>query len=432
MKILAVETSCDETAIAIAEFSGSKKKPQINVLSSIVSSQVKLHRKFGGVVPNLAKREHQRNLVPILLRALREAHLFELGIKNNELGGAKNIHNSKFIILNSILEREQDLFARIREYILPLTPPQIDAIAVTYGPGLAPALWVGVNFAKALAYLWGKPLMPINHMAGHLYSAFLQKPENSRFQILDSKFPALALLVSGGHTELVLMRGHPVRGNASNGAGGKFKILGETLDDAAGEAFDKVARLLGFPYPGGPQISALAEVSQTNADKTQTNAEISTGQRKSALAGKGLRESALRLPRPMINSRDYNFSFSGLKTAVLYLTRDLGVKKTRKLRPLIAKEFQDAVVEVLVKKTIRAAKEYKVKTVLLGGGVAANKKLRKDLAQTLAREIPSAQCLVPSASLTGDNALMIALAAYFTGKKKALDKVGANANLRLF
>ncbi len=291
MKILAIETSCDETAIAMADFSGGRKNPTIGVNASLISSQVKLHEKFGGVVPNLARREHEKNLVPILLRALKEAGLKEAKSKKQELRTIK--------ILDSILEREPELLAQFKKQIAPLTPPAIDAIAVTSGPGLAPALWVGVNFARALAYLWKKPLIPVNHMAGHFYSAFLQKKRGA-FNIQHSTFPVLALLVSGGHTELILARGH-----------GKFNIIGETVDDAAGEAFDKVARMLGLPYPGGPAISALAKI-------------------KFKVKSLKLKVS---LPRPMLNSKDHNFSFSGLKTAVLYLTRDLGVKKNQEVTP---------------------------------------------------------------------------------------------------
>ena len=283
MRILAIETSCDETAIAMAEFFGTKKKPEIRVLSNIVSSQVNLHAKFGGVVPNLAKREHQKNLPLILLQALKEAGWF----KNSkfEIRNSKQIQNSKFKILNKILEREPELLKQFKKRIMPLAPPKIDAIAVTYGPGLAPALWVGVNFARALAYLWDKPLIPTNHMLGHLYSAVLQKNskhearnpkqiQNSKskiqnyfeFRISNFEFPAIALLVSGGHTELVLVRGH-----------GKFKVIGETLDDAAGEAFDKAARILGLGYPGGPEISALAETARTAADNYYADSSRKVG-----------------------------------------------------------------------------------------------------------------------------------------------------------
>jgi N6-L-threonylcarbamoyladenine synthase len=397
VRILAIETSCDETSVAITDFS----RNQVRVLSHIILSQIPVHKKFGGVVPNLTKREHQRNLVPILLQTLKEAGwLKKSKIENRKSKLQIKIQNA----INKILEREPELSKQFKNKIVPMKPPPIDAIAVTYGPGLAPALWVGVNFAKALACLWQKPLVRVNHMAGHFFSAFLKKSgkENSKFKIQNSKFPILGLLVSGGHTELVLVK-----------KPWKFKVIGETLDDAAGEAFDKTARILGLNYPGGPEISRLAEMEIQSSKSQITN------------------KFKIRLPRPMINSKDYNFSFSGLKTAVLYLVRDLGHKKAKRLRPLIAKEFQDAVVEVLVKKTIRAAKKYKVKTVLLGGGVAANKLLRYSLTNEIKRALPDSCFMLPDSSLTGDNALMIAAAAYFYGKKKSLGKIVADANAHL-
>ena len=417
IKILAIETSCDETSIAIAEFSGTKRVPRVRVLSHIILSQIPLHKKFGGVVPNLARREHEKNLAPILLQALKEAKLSVSSIKYQVLRSEKSkALNTKYLILNTILGREPELLKQFIKKILPLNPPPIDAIAVTYGPGLAPALWVGVNFARALSYLWNMPLIPVNHMAGHLYSALLQENpkfearnpkqiQNSKsqiqnrfeFRISNFEFPAVALLVSGGHTELVLMNAH-----------GKFKVIGETLDDAAGEAFDKVARILGLGYPGGPEISAVAEILSAINYKLQA-----------------------KLPRPMIHTKDHNFSFSGLKTAVLYLTRDLGPKKTKLLRPFIAKEFQDSVVEVLVKKTIRAAKEYRVKTILLGGGGAANKHLRQELTKIVSSQSSNVKCRLSDVALAGDNALMIATAAYFMDKKIAWRKLQADANLRL-
>lgn len=381
MKILAIETSCDETAIAVVECSGSKRKPEILVLSNLISSQVKLHAPFGGVVPNLAKREHQKSLVPLLLQSLNEAGLFKTEKPQPNLKAEKEI--------KIILEREVELLKQFKKSVIRLSVPNIDAIAVTYGPGLAPALWVGVNFAKALAFLWKKPLIPVNHMEGHVYSPLLKKSYEAKLHRIE--FPALALLVSGGHTELVLVSNF-----------GRYKIIGETRDDAAGEAFDKVARMLGFPYPGGPEISRLAEKGN---------------------------EHAFSFPRPMIGSRDYDFSFSGLKTAVRYCIRDLEGKKIPKAD--LAASFEQAVVDVLVKKTIRAAKAIKVKTILLGGGVAANKKLRTYLREAAKKEIPEVGLLEPEISVTGDNALMIALAAYVAGKKKAPMSVEANANLRL-
>lgn len=405
MRILAIETSCDETAISIADFFGTKQRPRVRVYSNIVLSQVQLHKKFGGVVPNLAKREHQKNLVPILFEAFKEAEVLNEKVKTKNEKLKVKIKN-----IEKILEREPELLKKFKKYIVPLKSPKIDAIAVTYGPGLAPALWVGVNFAKALSCLWGKPLIPINHMTGHLYSGLLHEnlktpnvkrtpardlpvpnmqtgartgqTQNLAFSVRNLMFPAIALLVSGGHTELVLMRGY-----------GKYKIIGETVDDAAGEAFDKVARLLGLGYPGGPAISALAKKLQTTNHKLQT-----------------------ALPRPMLNTKDYNFSFSGLKTAVLYLLRDHPeLMKGKAGKAEVAKEFQNAVVDVLVAKTIRAAKVYRVKTVLLGGGVAANLLLRKKL-DYAAQNMPYVSCFMPHASLTGDNALTIAFAAFLEKK----------------
>ena len=388
MKILAIETSCDETAIAIVDFSDSKQTPHILVLSNIVSSQVKLHAKFGGVVPNLAKREHQKNLSLILIKTLKEGRF---SISKSKFLIFKQTQNSKFKILNSILGREPELLRQFIKKILPLKPPDINAIAVTYGPGLAPALWVGVNFARALSFLWKKPLIPVNHMAGHFFSAFPKKSrkENNQLSIIKYQFPILGLLVSGGHTELVLVQ-----------KPWKFQIIGETLDDAAGEAFDKVARIVGLDYPGGPAISRLAQ----DGDPKR-----------------------YPLPRPMLNSKDYNFSFSGLKTAVLYFVRD---HKTFSRKDLAA-SFEHAVVDVLMAKTIRAAKMYKVKTVLLGGGVAANTLLRKTLGEKIKKELPNGTYLLPSPEITGDNALMIALAAHFSGTKRPWHTLKAEPNLRL-
>jgi len=397
MIICSIETSCDETAIAIAEFSGSKKRPALRVLSHIVSSQVKLHAKFGGVVPNLAKREHEKNLVPILLRALTEARFSNSGFQNPNY---KQKQKSKIQKLEKILEREQELLKKFKKYIMPLQPPPVDAIAVTEGPGLAPALWVGLNFAKALSALWNKPIVPVNHMAGHLYSALIQKKSDlqpTAYNLQPIAFPAIALLVSGGHTELVLMKSHE-----------NFRVVGETL---------------GLGYPGGPAISALAEMEIPISNFQITKKFKIQNSKKQ-----------LKLPRPMINSKDYNFSFSGLKTAVLYfLQGNPEFLKSKRAKSAVAREFQNAVVDVLISKTIRAANEHRAKTVLLGGGVAANELLRKRLDEFVARDLPHATLRIPRSDLTGDNALMIALAAYFGKKKpmKNLQKVAAYANLRL-
>ncbi|MBI2053135.1 MAG: tRNA (adenosine(37)-N6)-threonylcarbamoyltransferase complex transferase subunit TsaD [Candidatus Sungbacteria bacterium] len=409
MRILSIETSCDETAIAIADFKRGKNGVSVRVLSHLISSQTKLHAKFGGGVPNLARREHEKNLVPMLLTALRES-----GSKNQEPRKRynENVFTSCFLILDSILTRESSLLVTFKKHARTLfPPPDIDAIAVTYGPGLAPALWTGVNFARALATLWHKPLIPVNHMAGHFFSAFLNESgmsqgENSIrhsifYHLPTIKFPVLALLVSGNHTEIILVK-----------KPWQFNILGQTHDDAAGEAFDKIARVMGFPYPGGPAISRLAE--KGNAKNYP-------------------------LPSPMIHSKDYDFSFSGLKTAALYRIRDITgsvswqtkAKLTPKQKADIAASFENAAINVLVKKTIRAAKEYKVKTLLLGGGVSANALLRQEIRKAIKEHLQPTTYHLPPSNLTGDNALMIATAAYFCNHKSAPDKVRADANLRL-
>ena len=418
MRILGIESSCDETAAAVIEISPSARSgraARVRVLSNVVASQVKLHAKFGGVVPHLAKREHQKNLVPVLLRALRESAARDLGFKIYDSRARERfrrvIPKSKLLNLNSILERESDLLARMVKQVLPLPAPKVDAIAVTVGPGLAPALWVGVNFARALSYLWKKPIIPVNHLEGHIYTNLLASDQigehgevDENIQVHQAKrfislttftFPALCLIVSGGHTELVLMRRY-----------GDYRVIGETLDDAAGEAFDKVAKMMGLGFPGGPVIAKLAEKGDARA---------------------------FNFPRPMISAKNYDFSFSGLKTAVLYTLRDLPQKPNIKVKRDIVASFEQAVVDVLVAKTVRAAKQYRAKTAMIGGGVAANKKLRAALGAALAKQYPSASYLVPHPSLTGDNALMIALAGWFNRNKKTARwiSIRAEANLRL-
>ena len=389
MKILAIETSCDETGVAILYAKGSAARPDFRVLANTVASQVEIHKPYGGVVPNLAKHEHQKNLVPVLLAALKDAKLYHR---------TRTIITRTIILHSMIVSQLQEIFSHepelLRQFItkLPkLMPPKIDVIAVTYGPGLAPALWTGVNFARALSLIWGKPLIPVNHLEGHIYINILRGEK--------IHFPALALIVSGGHTELVLMPKSRI-----------YRMIGETLDDAAGEAFDKVAKLLGLGYPGGPALSALADKLKMKNEKLK-----------------------IVLPRPMINSKDFNFSFSGLKTAVLYLLRDQPkLLRYQTSKVAVAGEFQNAVVETLVAKTLCAAKEFKVKTVILGGGVAANKKLRNDLAEAVAEKLPKANLLLPKISETTDNALMIAAAAFMGKKRKtAPSALGAVPGLRL-
>ncbi len=313
MRILAIETSCDETAVAML----SGVDGVLHVESSLVRSQIDIHAAYGGVVPEVAAREHLEMITSMIARSVRR-------------DGAG-----------------------------------IDAIAVTAGPGLAPALRVGVEAAKTLAWTWKKPLIPVCHLEGHIYANWIESaPE----------FPVLALIVSGGHTELVLMRDH-----------GDFERLGETLDDAAGEAFDKVAKMLGLPYPGGPAIDRLA--AKGNA-------------------------KAFAFPRPMVDRPDAMFSFSGLKTAVLYELRKRDAEMAdESFRADIAASFQEAIVETLVEKTMRTAGRCMPKSLVLAGGVAANALLRDRL--TAAAEDRGIPLYLPPFQYSLDNAAMIAAAGYF-------------------
>lgn len=360
MNILSIETSCDDTAIAVIKASN-----KISILSDIVSSQIKIHQKYGGVYPTMAKREHQKNLAPVLIKALKSAKMLE---KNNQ-----KIKEPEY--LKEILAREKILYNQLKILFKNYKKPDIDLIAVTNGPGLEPCLWVGINFAKALSLLWNIPVVLTNHIESHILVNFIkEKP----------LLPAICLVVSGGHTQIILMKGI-----------GKYKILGETRDDAAGECFDKTAKILGLGYPGGPIIEKLAK------------------------KGKGI-----TLPRPMFNTKDYDFSFSGLKTAVLY-------KKIKDKKGMCF-EIQQAVIDVLIKKTIKAAKDYKVKTIILGGGVSANKELRKQFKKKIPKNI---MLLFPDAKLSTDNALMAAITGYYRQKEKIypskIKDIKAKANLRI-
>ncbi|OGZ14767.1 MAG: hypothetical protein A3J08_04300 [Candidatus Lloydbacteria bacterium RIFCSPLOWO2_02_FULL_51_11] len=379
MKILAIETSCDETAVAILECSGTPKDGvNFRVGANIIHSQVAIHQEYGGVFPSLAKREHSRNLVPVLKQALQKN---ELVISDFRF----QISDLKKQKIEKILDREPELLEQFLRYIPTIEKPNVDAIAVTYGPGLEPALWVGINFAKALALVWDVPIIPINHMEGHFFSALLKKNDtipdiqHTTYNIQKIHFPLLALLVSGGHTELVVSRDWL-----------SYERIGETRDDAAGEAFDKVARMLGLPYPGGPAIAR--EAARFQRQETRDKGHV------------------VRFPRPMKDSGDFGFSFSGLKTAVLYALKGRG--RTPALVAEFAYEFQEAVTDVLVSKTIRAAKEYDVRAVLLGGGVSANTRLKDALGEKLAAHDPDIRFAAAPREFTGDNAVMIGVAAY--------------------
>ncbi|PJB84474.1 tRNA (adenosine(37)-N6)-threonylcarbamoyltransferase complex transferase subunit TsaD [Candidatus Uhrbacteria bacterium CG_4_9_14_0_8_um_filter_41_16] len=380
MIILGIDTSCDDTSVAILKIDPPPKiwwGRKLKILSNIVSSQVKLHAKYGGVYPFLAKREHQKNLPIVFEKALKRA---KISVK------------------------------------------EIDFIAVTVGPGLEPCLWVGVNFVKELAKKLRLPIIPINHIEAHIMANWLPigQTQNSKTELpfMEAKvkkrtesssplktqnlFPAICLVVSGGHSQLILMNDFL-----------KYKILGETRDDAAGECLDKAARILGLPYPGGPAIAAEA----ANLKPKTYNLTP-------------------KLPRPMINQKNYDFSFSGLKTAVLYDFRDRPpkIRKSKEYIRAMSAEVQQAIIDVLISKTLRAAEEYKAKTIILGGGVASNEELREQFKEKIKKESPNIQYLIPNIQLCTDNAAMVGVAGYFhylKGKKYNLEKIKANANLRI-
>jgi N6-L-threonylcarbamoyladenine synthase len=371
MKILAIETSCDETAISVIEISRHGKN--MKILSNVVISQIALHRPYGGVFPMLAKREHAKNLVPVLETALRDAGLLHLKAKKTVLASAVEKE------LQTVFEREPELLDAFILLVPTLKIPKLDAIAFTRGPGLPPALWVGVNFARALSVVWKTPLIPINHMEGHMLSALLKQSGNGKALMKKPAFPILALLISGGHTELVKCDGLF-----------KYQVIGNTKDDAVGEAFDKAARILGLSYPGGPEISRLAE----NFRKREKTAS-----------------GNYKLPRPMIRSNDFNFSFSGIKTAVLYVVQKIP-KITDEIREEICYEFEEAVTETLLSKTMDGAEKYNPRMILLGGGVASNSHIQKAFKSSFVKNFPETEVLVPERELSTDNALMIAFAGY--------------------
>lgn len=305
--IMGIETSCDETACSII-------KNGTEIVSNIVASQIESHKRFGGVVPEIASRHHVEQITLVVEEALEKAGL---------------------------------------------TMDDIDAIAVTEGPGLVGALLIGVNAAKAIAFANNKPIIGVHHIAGHIYANRL---------VTEMKFPLMTLVVSGGHTELVYMPEH-----------GVFEVIGETRDDAAGEAYDKVARVLGLPYPGGPHIDRLAHEG----------------------------EPTIKLPRAWLEEDSYDFSFSGLKSAVINTVHNAN-QKGETIKPEdLAASFQDSVTDVLVTKTLRAVKQYEVKQLLLAGGVAANKGLRERLTESF-KQLPEVEVVIPPLSLCTDNAAMIA------------------------
>jgi len=367
MKILALESSADETGISVVDFDGN----HLHVEKNLIASQIDMHREYGGIVPNLAGKYHAENIMPLL--------------------------------------HEADI-----------DPDQIDLIAVTAGPGLMPCLVVGVSAANALSYSWNKPLIGIHHIEGHIYANWIAKAK--------PQFPALALVVSGGHTQLMLMRDHF-----------DYEIIGQTVDDAVGEAYDKAARLLGLPYPGGPEIDRRAVAYAENHDTAEASA---------------------LLPRPMLHSGDYDFSFSGLKTAVLYAVRDYqksellekghvasSIGKTEyesvdfpeDFVTMMCYAFQEAASDVLITKTLKAASEYGIRSILLAGGVSANSYLRSQLESQISALNDDMSFHVPDLEYCLDNAAMIAAAAAYRWnqmsniQRKSYEKstISANPNLTL-
>lgn len=324
MRILAIETSCDETSAALLD----AKNGKIKLLKNTIATSLLKHKETGGIIPEVAAREQIKYIIPVLEETIDSMD-------------------------------------------------KIDVIAVTVGPGLVGSLLVGVETAKTLSFTFNKPIIPVNHLLGHIYANWID-------QNLEIEFPALGLVVSGGHTDLVLFKEH-----------GKIKWLGGTRDDAAGEAFDKIGRLLGLPYPGGPAI-----------------------EKRGALGN----PKSFDFPRPMIDSTDFDFSFSGLKAAVL---REV---QNKQLNDQVINDIcagsEMAIIDVLVAKTLKAAREYTVKSILLGGGVAANQKLRDELASK-----SSVPLFIPQKSLCTDNAAMIGAASFFNSEETVWQRIEAKPEL---
>ncbi len=367
MLILSIETSCDETAISLVEAKGEFPNATYEILGDALWSQIDIHKEYGGVFPALAKREHAATIVPMLEKAIAESGLEPHGY-NPALEPATEAK------VHEILNREHGLGDQLLTFYREHGGYPIDIIAVTSGPGLEPALWVGVNFARALALIWDVPIVPINHMEGHILAGIYDVERDD--QLSEITFPTISLLISGGHTELILMKNW-----------GQYEKIGQTRDDAVGEAFDKVARMVGIPYPGGPEISRLA--AEARKRKLPPFAD---------------------LPTPMLHSNDLDFSFSGLKTAVRYAVQD----KTLSADEIaaLARDFEDAVTTVLVKKSVKAIEEYNAETLIVGGGVSANQNIKRVMEATLLTAHPEVTAYFPHKGLSTDNSIMIALAGH--------------------
>jgi len=403
MKILAIETSCDETAVAIvdvktkddvvdttATHSANYITPTFTEVATFINSQAELHAEFGGVFPQLAKREHSKNIIPILRSVLAEQSKEIISLSQKQLNEVENI-------MERYPDHVKELIAFAKD-----RPRDIDYIVVTQGPGLAPALWVGITFVRALSYLWNIPMVGVNHMEGHIVSVLAQKDmADGKSMSEDVALPAVALLVSGGHTQIIDIENW-----------GHYTLLGETLDDALGEAYDKVARMLDIPYPGGPEVSKRA---------------------------RGLRETGttpeFEFPRPMLHSKDYSFSFSGLKTSVLYTVQALTKTHTNlsnEMKNQICFSFEEAITEVLLKKLAFTFDSSSARSLIVGGGVIANQHLRTKITQ-FAHE-KNIQLHIPNIEHTTDNAVMIAIAGYFTiirEKPSIAPEIIADGNMSL-
>lgn len=360
MIILSIETSCDETAVSIVEAVGDFPHAKYEVLGNALLSQIEVHREYGGVFPALAKREHVLALIPLLEKVLTEAHL--------DARPHAMLYPEQKEQLHTLLARERGMAESLISFYEQYNTPAIDMIAVTSGPGLEPALWVGVNFAKALAALWHIPVVPVNHMEGHVLSSVF---DGAVLPALS--FPTVALLISGGHTELVLLKDWL-----------SYELIGQTRDDAVGEAFDKVARMLGLPYPGGPEIGRLAETAR------QKNLPPFTP-----------------LPKPMLGSGNCDFSFSGLKTAVRYAIENKTL--TNEDKEALARDFEDTITEVLLKKTERAISLHGAHALIVGGGVSASQHIRKTFDHYFGEHYPDLTIYFPDRKLSTDNSVMIAL-----------------------
>lgn len=366
MLILSIESSADETGVSLLNAEGDFPHGTYEILGSALSSQIKEHDKWGGIVPSIAKREHAKYFPILLEEALTQADLLE--------SHPTDLSDTDKIKLTELLVREEGLADALIAFCAQYSLPKIDLIAVTSGPGLEPALWVGVSFAKALAHITSANVIPTNHMEGHILASIYDVERDD--MLSDITFSAIALLISGGHTELINMSDW-----------GQYNKIGQTRDDAVGEAFDKVARLLGLPYPGGPQISRLA------ADARKRELPEFTP-----------------LPRPMINSGDLDFSFSGLKTAVRYAVADMEL--TDDERAAIARDFEDAVTETLLRKASTAVADTGAQTLIVGGGVSANQFIKRAFEAHFLTEHPDCTVYFPSPSLATDNSIMIALAGH--------------------